>query len=269
MNFKKSISVFFTGLLLCTVFRTLQIIKTVDYDNGFFVEKYKTAGILLSLLIVLICGISAFLFFKAKQITGDCPKPNILISLTSFLTAVALFDEAFNQVFPESLLWWHIGIVRLLTVLCAFYFAGFALSIVIKVKVNPTVHIIPVIYAIVKTVFTFIGISSLAFTVDNIFMIAGYSLLMLFFVNYGKLYNGLFRGIETGKIYIYGFTCATVCIFQSLAYFIVNIFKSEKYIHSDVHLMTTLFFMGIFVVVFTVSCFLQQKRVSLKNKNTL
>ena len=261
MSFKRMMSVFGIGLLLCMGFRVLQLAEIVEYENGFFTEEKRVFGIVLSVLIVLVCGAVAFLNGKAVKSYEQPPKNNIFLSVGAGLLAVALLNEAFNQDFPVTVTPFQIGITRMVTVITAAYFIVWAVSCFVKITFGPMVHIIPIIYLIIKTIFTFIGISSLALISDNAFLMAGYCLSMLFFINYGKLFNGINRENNARKLLGIGFPAAIICISQSVSYFLVNVFGKEKYIHSDSDIIFTLFFIGLYILAFIIFC-----EVKIQNK---
>jgi hypothetical protein len=128
--------------------------------------------------------------------------------------------------------------------------AGFA-----KIRVVSLLHIVPFLYVAVRAIFTFVTISSLALISDNILLMAGYCLLMLFFINYGKLYNKLDTELNFRKILATGLTASLVCVTESIPYFLVNIFSAEQYLHADICVVITALAFGIFTTVFTVSHF--------------
>lgn len=248
------ISVFGIGLFLCTGFRVLQLAEIVEYENGFFTEEKRVFGVVLSVLIVFVCGAVAFLNGKAVKSYEHPPKNNIFLSIGAGLLAIALLNEAFNQDFPVTVTPFQIGITRMVTVITAAYFIVWAVSCFVKITFGPMVHIIPIIYLIIKTIFTFIGISSLALISDNALLMAGYCLSMLFFINYGKLFNGINRENNARKLLGVGFPASIICISQSVSYFLVNIFGKEKYMHSDLDVIFTLLFIGLFILTFVISC---------------
>lgn len=261
MSFKRMISVFGIGLLLCTVFRVLKLAEIVEYESGFFTEEKRVFGIVLSILIVLVCGAVAFLNGKVVKTYEYPPQNNIFLFVGAGLLAVSLLNEAFNQDFPVTVAPFQIGITRMAAVIAAAYFIILALSFFVKITFKPMVHIIPIIYFIIKTIFTFIGISPLALISDNALLMAGYCLSMLFFINYGKLFNGINCENNARKLLGVGFPAAIICISQSVAYFLVNIFGKEKYTHSDLDVMFTLLFIGLYIIAFTISC-----EMKLQNK---
>lgn len=260
MSFNKILIFFCAGLPLCTAARVLQIALTLDRQNGFFFEQYKVLGMALTAIIALVCVFIAFCGFKAYKTPKQPPKANIALVVLSALIAISLVGEALNLSFPMTITNWQIGVIRISTVICAFYFAVLAFVSLANKKLNPLMHIVPIAYSVVKTIFTFIGVSSLALTSDNVFLMAGYSLLMLFFINYGKLYNGLDSELNFRKILATGMTAAIVCISQSAGYFLVNVFASEKYLHIPKSSMITLLLLGVFIIIFTVSHFKENKK---------
>ena len=255
MSFKKIMLVFSIGLSLCTALRVFQIVKTIEYQNGFFIEEQKTLGIALIVAIAIVCLVVAIVGNIPSITPEKLPRNNKFMSIYAVFTAVSLFAEAFYQVFPITVAPWQMGVIRLATFIAAAYFIVVALNGLFGVKISPMVHIIPIIYTVIKTTFTFIGVSSLALISDNILIMAGYCLLMLFFINYGKLYSGIISGRNSRKVLSTGLVASLICISQSVAFLIANIAAEEKYLHLDINAVFTLLYLGVFALGFVVSYF--------------
>ncbi len=272
MKFNKIMTVFLIALPVCIAARVLQILFVTEYQNGFFLSDLKVWGITATVLVALACVSLFFCAFKAYKSPETPPENNIVLSLLGICVAVALIFEAANQTFSATVPAWQISIIRAVTILCAIYFLVFSVSYFVNIKIAPAVHIIPIIYAVAKTIFTFITISSLALISDNVFLMAGYCLLMLFFINYGKLYNGLDSELNFRKILATGLASSLVCITQSAGYLLANAFGRVEYFHTDRNVIWTMLVLGLFILGFVLSHFSEntnEKRVHLKGKHTL
>ncbi|MBR4099833.1 MAG: hypothetical protein IKK55_02460 [Clostridia bacterium] len=255
MTFKKIMLIFCIGLPVCIAARILQITLTIDYSNGFYYNEQKTLGNIMLFVIILVCVGLGFAAYKAYKTPEKPPETNPLLSVSSAVAALALMLEFFGEGIPIALLTWQAIFIKLMTAVCVFYFLILTLQGHLGIKVPSMFHIIPCVYAICRTVFTFIGISSLAVISDNILLVAAYCALMVFFINYGKLYNNLDTELNFRKILASGLTASLLCLTQSVSYILINVFGSKPYLHTDLSAMLSLLALGAFSIIFTVSHF--------------
>ncbi len=250
MNSKKLTASLFLALIVCTLIRFLQIIFLVEHLNGFYIVGKKLLGDLSLALIALVCAALVFLVFKSQKITVSPPKTDRLLSIISAIVSVTLFKELLGENMPMVMPAWQVLVVKMVTMFTAVYFIVFCLQGIMGFKMPTLSHIIPITYAIIKTIFTFINLSSLALISDNILLLAAYSSLMLLFISYGKLYNGIEERNGFKKILATGFVTAVITITASLPNIIVNIFGKKPYLHTDIDILITLFVLGVFVITF-------------------
>ncbi len=255
MSFKKISSCFFVGLPVCVAARIFQIVYATEYASGFFIRGREVWGTAMLVLIAAVCVALAILSFKAYKKPEKAPETTALLSVPSFFAVIGLMYEVFAENMPQTMAAWQVLAVKLVTVLCAVYFVAFAIQSFTEFKMPALFHVAPCVYAIVKTIFTFINISSIAVISDNILLVAGYCLLMLFFINFGKLYNGVDKEKGFRKVLATGLAASTVCITQSLSVVVVNVFSKKEYLHADTGVMWSLLAIGIFIAIFILRYF--------------
>ncbi len=260
MKFDKIFHSFCIALPVCIVLRVLQILFTIDNTNGFYIEKFKGLGQFITFLIFTVCIVIGVLAFKAYKTPERIPRSDIFLSASAFLVSLALVLELIFEKLPTTMSAWHVLVIKILEILGAVYFAAFGLQITKKVILPLISHIIIVFYVMAKAVITFINISALALISDTIFLVTGYCLLLLFFVNFAKLNNRLGNEYTFRKILASSLSASVICISQSVAFFVANIFSHGKYIHTDITANLVILSLGIFVVVFTYSYFTDSKR---------
>lgn len=255
MNIKRILSCFLIVLPVCVAARFFQIIKTIDFANGFFIPSEEILGYLLLLVMLLACVIMTVISLGGKESFETAPKTNLLLGVSSGFVASRLFVELFGEVMSFAMPPWHVLIVKFVTVFTAIYFSVLFLQSLLKFKIPPMLHIIPAIYAVVKTIFTFINISALSIISDNVLLMASYCVLMIFFINYARLYNNIDAKKAGKKVVCYGFIAATLCITCSLPTIIINLFSETDYLHSNISVGNTLLTIGCFIVVFVCEYF--------------
>ena len=101
----------------------------------------------------------------------------------------------------------------------------------------------------------FINTSSLAHISDNVLLLAAYCAVLIFFLNYAKLYNNIDNEKNFRKMLASGLVSASLSLTQSLPHIVVNIASGNKYLHVSHISNISVLLMGIFVLTFLVSHF--------------
>ena len=260
MNFKKVLLCYCVGVPICVVARIFQIVFATEYNTGFFARGKETVGWLLLALIGAACVAFGVIAFKAYKTPEKPPKIGLALSITSVFAAVMLVYELICENMPLTMPAWQVTAVKFVTLLCAVYFLALSLQSFTEFKMPLLAHAVPCVYAIIKTIATFINISSLPLISDNILLVAGYCLLMLFFINYGKLYNRVDGESGFRKVLACGLAAANLCISQSLSVVVINVFESKAYLHADLSVMGSLLAIGLFITVFIYDYFYKTEK---------
>ncbi len=250
MNFKKLTLVFLVALPICVAARIFQIVYTIEYANGFYFNGKEAWGNMALIFIALICLALVILSLKTKGVSVKPPKSDAVLGIISLFVTVALCGEVFGEAMPMSMPAGQVFILKTTTVFTAVYFAVMSVGLLAEFKIPSVLHAIPCIYAIIKTIFTFINISSLALISDNILLMASYCGLMLFFINYGKLYNGIDVKTAFPKLAARGLAAAVICFTQSLSAIIIKLFSATPYTHINSEVLYSLLAFGLFITVF-------------------
>ena len=255
MNIKRILICFFAALPVCVAMRFFQITNTIDFENGFFIPQKETLGYLLLVGMLVACAAMAVVSFTGVKKFSPLPKTNWLLGLSSGFVAGRLFVELFGEVMSFAMPAWQVLVVKFVTVITAVYFTLVLLDGLFKIKIPPMFHVIPAIYAVTKTIFTFINISALSVISDNVLLMASYCVLMLFFINYARIFNEIDTQKSIKKVVGYGFVAVILCITSSLPIIIINLTSSNKYLHSNISVGNTLFTIGCFIAVFLCEYF--------------
>ena len=257
MKLNKIMFFFILALPISIVLRGLQLLFTVDYVTGFYYVSKETVGIILLILILLS---AFFMGFFARQVftrPENPPKANIFTSLFSLLVCGAIFNENFIQAFPVSALPWQIAILKITAVLISVYLLCVPLSLIFKFQIPSLLSVCPIIYLLMKIICDFTVVSKLAFISDNILMVAAYCLILLFFLNFGKLCNGI-DDAGFKKILSYGLPAVILSLTCSIPNLAVNLILKEEYLHTSISANLSLLLFGILILSFLISYFYQK-----------
>ena len=255
MKLNKIISFFFIGLPICVCLRIFQIMFTIELETGFYVNEFATIGKAISAVIFIFCALLCWFSFKYYKSPENPPKPNMLISVISIGLAVVTILQAFAETNYALTFAWQIWLIRILGVVTSAYFVMFGLKYYINFKFPPILNIVPCIFMIVRTTFIFISTSALAHISDNVLLIAAYCAILIFFVNFAKLYNDIDNEKNFRKLLASGLVSASLCLTQAIPHIIVNVISGNKYLHVSYVSNVSVLFIGIFVLTFLVSHF--------------
>ncbi len=255
MKLNKIITFFCIGMPICVALRIFQIAFTIEFETGFYINKYAVIGKVISLVIYVFCALLCVFCFKYYKAPEKPPKDNVYLTVMSVLMSLGTLAQAFFDVGYGITAVWQILLIRVLGLLTALYFVGFGFKKYISQEFPPLLHIIPCVFMIVRTVFVFINTSSLAHITDNVLIIAAYCIVMLFFVNFAKLYNNIDTEKNFRKLLATGLMSVNLCFTQSFSHIVINLASGNRYLHvSHIANISTLL-MGGFILVFLVSHF--------------
>ena len=259
MKYKKIL--LFSGIALpaSVLLRFLQLVFTVDTKTGFFKSEYKETGYYLLILIIVCAAVTAALCFTTHRKPENPPKKSLPLAIVSFLTAVITGVEIFSESFSGTVMHWQTSLLMLAGIAAIAFFTVYGISLVSDFKLPPISAAVPVIYFIIKVICVFTSISSLALITDNVLMLAAYCVMLLFFLCFGKLYNGIDREYNFRKLQASGFASAILCFTQSIPHIVINLLNGNSYQHTSNISNISLLAYGLFTAVFTLVFF------SLKN----
>jgi hypothetical protein len=259
MKLNKIMAFFCIGLPICVSLRIFQIIFTIEFETGFYLNEFKTLGKLILAAILVFC---AFLWLYSSRYYKSLEKPpeyNMLLSITAVGLAVVTVAQAFMENTYLFTFSWQSSLIKIVGVITALYFLLYAAKYYINFKFPSLLHIIPCVFMILRTAFIFINTSAIAHISDNVLILASYCAVMVFFVNFAKLYNNIDIEKNFKKLLSSGLVSAVLCFTQSIGHFIINFASGDKYLHVSHVANISVFFMGIFVIVFIITHFCMNK----------
>ena len=258
MKFNQIMLFFGLTLPVSVVLRFLQISFTVETNTGFYISGFQNHGTLL-LFSILLCSILMMIFARMtfKQKTNP-PKYNIPLCISSLLLSVALGNEVFVQLTSPAILFWQALLIKLFGVISAVYFLVLAFSFALKFKIPDILSTIPTVYLIIRMICDFTSISKLALISDNVIIIAVYCFMLLFFLNYAKLYNKMDDEKNSKKLLSYGLSSVIMCFTNSIPNFVTHFTTPTGYSHTPMSTNISVLFFGIFIFTFVISHFKQK-----------
>ena len=203
-----------------------------------------------------MCVAAAIISCKSLHIKKEVK--SIIMPIISALTAVSLLYELFDEKFALQGVAWQVVLMKIFGGCAVLYFGVFAASEIFKFQIPDILHTIPALYMIMRIICSFINISSLSLIAENIFLLASYCCMLLFFVSYAAFYciedqNIVSLYTRASLAFAFGFCTA-------LPNIIANTFSKSGYTHIPVHSQVVLMFMALFIAGFVYEKFFKAEK---------
>ena len=255
MKYKNIIFLFAVFLPVSIVLRLMQLSFTVDYSTGFFIKEFETNGNAMLWVVLALCLAPAVFALFSHRNPEKPPKKNIAVSVASIMAAFSVVYELFFEEFSMAVLNWQITPVKVAGIVTTAFFICFALQGFIKFKIPDICTAIPVIYYILRMICDFTTISSLALISENLIVMLTYSMILLFMLQFAKLYNGIDAEYNFRKLLATGLSAVIMCFTQTVPHIILKLSTGYSFMHTSLATNVNIFFMGIFIAVFVFSHF--------------
>lgn len=255
LKFKKLLFFFYIALSASVLMRLVQLNFTIEQKTGFFTAENSHFGIYLLLLIVAACASTAILCFTTHRSPEHPPKRSVSVGVAAFFSAALTAAEVFFETFAGTVPDWQATVLTLAGAATVVFFVAYGVSLISDFALPPLATAVPVIYFIARIICVFTSISSLALISDNLLTIAAYCALLLFFLFFGKLYNGIDPDFNFRKLLSAGLSSVLLCFTQGLSHILFNIMIGGGYNHTGLLSNAALLVYGLFASAFLYSCF--------------
>lgn len=252
MQYKNVVILFSIGLPVGIILRLIQLNFIVEAKTGFFSPEFSVFGYAILALFFII----ALLFVISSFVTHRCPEHtpsvNIPLSISSFIAAIGVFANTF---FSKSTTSFQSALLNISAICTIAFFISLGVKAYIDFNLPKFTFLFPCIYFILDIIKEFTTVSSIAVISDNILLIAALCSLMVFSLQFAKLYNDTDEEYNFRKLLASGLVSSFFCYVQSIPYFIFNIISDTPDTHILFSSNLSLLCIGSFVSVFLFSHF--------------
>lgn len=255
MKNKTILNSFWAFLVAGILARFFQVAYTLEGSTGFFKNGFEKVGYSLSGIIAICLVCVAFFAFKAYIKPESAPKQNLLLEVSSLALAVALAVEVLKEKPLLNVLYWQQIGIKILGLATVCFFASFAFLSTNVMKKIKLFSIIPLIYFIVRLICCFVTVSSLSLISDNVLQIASYCVVVLFLLNFAKLYNGIESDVIFRKVLATGLVSSILLFATAIPNIILSFAKKGFSSHIQVVSSFSFLFLAVFILVFVFSYF--------------
>ncbi len=243
------------ALPLCIILRFLQLYTAVELKTGFYLQGKEAIGTALmwGILITALALFAACLFLREKS--NRLPAGNVSTTIISLGLGAALFYETMFTLSPTQITDWQLLLLRCFGILAVIFFIFYAMQPIWKLNIPRIMYAIPTMYMIVRIICDFTVISKLALISDNVLLIAAYCTVLIFFLIFSKLYNGIYPKNGDRKLLALGNVSVILCFTAAAPNLCVHLLSENGYLHTSVATDISLMFIGLFILSFTLSRF--------------
>ena len=255
MKYKKIIFLFAIFMPVSVLLRLIQFSFTIDYSTGFYIKEFEVNGEAMFWVILGLCFAPAVFALFSHRSPEHPPKPTLTISIASFLAAASVIFEMMFEEFSAAVMGWQILAVKLVGIASAVFFIFFGAQRFINFSLPRIFTALPTVYFILRTICDFTSISSLALISENLLLMLSYCAVLIFMLQFTKLYNGLDSERGFRKLLSSGLLSISLCATSTIPHFVFKIITGYSFMHTSVAANVNLFFIGLFIAVFIFSHF--------------
>ncbi len=255
MKFNKIVLFFIIALPVSVALSFFQLYYTVEAKTGFLKTGYEALGIgALAVIVAFALATAIFSFFSHRSPEAP-PKTNLIMSISSLTVAATVFYDAFIAEPLTIVPALQSFLLRIGALAAAVFFLLFALAGFFGKKLPEKATIIPLIYFILKTIHSFLAISAIALIPDNIMMILVYCSVILFFLEFARVYNNATDERSFRKLMASGFASVILCFAQSVPHIFLDVSLTEAASRTSIFSSINILFIGFFITAFIFSHF--------------
>lgn len=254
MKYKKIMVFFAISAPIAILIRTLQVLFTID-DKGFTLPQYRSMGYQMIVITLAAVAVATGLGF----ITHRCPEkaPRVGPVLMAAAILLGIWTLADMLIFPLSATTpiWQSMALKLLGMLSGILWIIYAFQKFIPVELPPLLFIIPVLFWVVRLIWAFTTLNTLALTMGHVLLLLAYCSVLVFMLEFAKQLNGIDKEYNFKKLLASGICASSFCGVFSIPYLIATALGSDAAAAEGFSPILMLFFTGVFILTFTLTHF--------------
>lgn len=270
MKYKHIMLVFGASAVISLYLRLKQQLTTID-ERGFVISAYTSDNFFLLIGILGLLAASVVSGCLTRRCPMRSPKVNFLLgSVSAILGGWMIFDSV-TVSSPASVPAWQSVIMGILGVVSGVLFIAYGATCVVEFKIPRLAFIIPVFYWMMRLIWVFTALNTLALTTEHILLLLNCSAILIFMLQYAKLLNVVERDKSYKRIQVVGIASVLLSVDYALANLLLE-FMGKRVSHnegasSEILILLT----ALFIFVFMTSYFNQNnlKRRSRSNRRVI
>ena len=220
---------FFVSAPLLLAARVVQQLYMLDSTTGFYADGFSGIGTAVTVLCFALTAVTFVMVWLSHPKKPNIPSHSKPLAAAAFFAALCLIISATASALSSDK-----GTNLAVSVLgfaAAVAIAWYGVSLMLEISYPPLATTIPVLYATLRLVLSFIKYTGEITVTDTVFDIATMCFILLFFYSSGKLIAGV-GGTRTHVfLYAFGLGAAFFCADSALARLVIMLTHSSVTLH--------------------------------------
>lgn len=263
MPHKTIIKIFSASTLLLTFVRFMQLMFTINPENGFSTTEglAKINTVLYTVMVIIAAIPTFFSAVSSNRQPTRLPKPKNypILTTVNFIMAVTLLCSAGYTYITAAAFGFYVGLKILLLLLSAIWFLFYAIAGVKEIKLPNILSLAPVFLCLFRLIENFVSHNGLANISENIIAILYLSLLLLFFLLQSKILCKV--SVRKSCRHIFPITLLTFMFMAvaNIAPLIMIITGNKNMLHTASVFNVESFILGCYALIFTMELYSKSK----------
>ncbi len=266
MKFKYIITVFLATFTASLLLRTGQILTLVD-ERGFIIKNGASKNFICILILIALFAATAISALYVRRCPLKAPKMNAALCVTSAILGVWMIYDSITLNSPISVPAWQSSMLSVFGLLSGAVFIAYAATVIEKFKLKGIAFIIPIVYWMLRLVWIFTALNTLALTMEHVFLLACCSAILLFMLQLAKVQSSIESEKSFRRICVFGLAALVLVADYALPNIALKIFDFKDFESHGVSSEILIFITAIFISVFFVSYFHQSNLIPRHKKH--
>lgn len=268
MKYRKLLFLSCVAIAVSVAVRTLQVLYTIDGATGFFKSAYAEKGFNMSVIVLGITLVMTIIGATIHRCPQRMPKVTPALGIASIMIGAGIAYDITTVAISARIPFWQVILLDLTGYASVGFFLAYGAKFIHNYRLPRPLYVIPVCFWVVKLVFSFTTVSSLALIVDNAFMLFCYSAVLIFMLEFAKLAND--KDIKTNhkKLMASGIAAVILCASISVPRFAAIVMGRAEVLHENLSSILSIFTVGCFIAVFLLSHF-RDENLSSRHKRRI
>lgn len=253
MKYKNIMAIFGVSALISFYLRLREQMLCID-ARGFVRDGYAEKNFFLLLWSAGFLIAAAVVASLVRRCPLKAPKVGVSLCAVSAVLGVWMIYESVTVVSPASVPAWQGAAMNVLGVLSGLMFLAYAASGLVKFTLPGALFILPVLFWMLRLIWVFTALNTLALTVEHVFLLMACSALLVFMLQLAKLMSGQGNSYHFKWMLVSGVCAVIFCADYALPNLLLELAgsrtASKESVSSEIMILLTAAFVLVFLIAY-------------------
>ena len=253
MKYKNIMAIFGVSALISFYLRLREQMLCID-ARGFVRDGYAEKNFFLLLWSAGFLIAAAVVASLVRRCPLKAPQVGIPLCGVSAVLGVWMIYESVTVVSPASVPAWQGAAMNVLGVLSGLMFLAYAASGLVKFTLPGALFILPVLFWMLRLIWVFTALNTLALTVEHVFLLMACSALLVFMLQLAKLMSGQGNSYHFKWMLVSGVCAVIFCADYALPNLLLELAgsrtASKESVSSEIMILLTAAFVLVFLIAY-------------------